>query len=87
MIKKWMLIAVILSLVSWAGCSSPIVKTEYVKPTIPELPAAPDYYEVIWQKVDGLYCVDSDNAKNLLKNRILDKDFIGQHRSIIEGLR
>jgi hypothetical protein len=51
------------------------------------LPAPPDYYEVIWQKVDGLYCVDSGNAKNLLKNRILDKGFVEQHQEIIEGLR
>ena len=77
----------ILSLVSWAGCSSPIRKTEYAKPTIPELPAPPEYYEVVWQKVDGLYCVDANNAKNLLKNRILDKGFVEQHQEIIEGLR
>jgi len=69
------------------GCSSPIVKTEYIKPTVPALPAPPDYYEVVWQKVDGLYCVDSGNAKNLLKNRILDKGFVEQHQEIIEGLR
>jgi hypothetical protein len=73
--------------VSLAGCSSPVVKTEYVKPTIPELPAEPDYYEIIWQKIGDLYCVDGQNAKNLLKNRILDKDFVQQHQEIIEGLR
>ena len=70
------------------SCSSnPIARTEYVKPTIPELPAEPDYYEIIWQKIGDLYCVDGQNAKNLLKNRILDKDFVQQHQEIIEGLR
>jgi hypothetical protein len=69
------------------SCSGPIVKTEYVKPTIPELPAEPDYYEVIWNKVGDLYCVDARGAKNLLKNRELDKDFVQQHQEIIEGLR
>ena len=70
------------------SCSSnPIAKTEYVKPTIPELPAEPDYYEVIWQKIGELYCVDKGSAKNLLKNRILDKGFVEQYREIIEGLR
>lgn len=69
------------------SCSGPIVKTEYVKPTIPELPAEPDYYPVVWQKIEELYTLDAKNAKNLLKNWELIKEFVRQHREIIEGLR
>jgi len=47
----------------------------------------PDYYEVVWQRIDELYCLTPGSAKNLLKNRELDKDFLGQHQEIIEGLR
>ena len=74
-------------MLSMAGCSNPIVKTEYIKPTIPELPAPPDYYEVTWQKVGELYCVDGRGAKGILKNWELSKDYVAQHREIIEGLR
>ena len=69
------------------GCGSPIVKTEYIKPTIPELPAPPDYYEVAWQKVGELYCVDGQGAKGMLKNWELSKDYVAQHQQIFEGLR
>lgn len=77
----------ILFLMLLPGCSNPIVKTEYIKPTIPELPAPPDYYEVIWQKIGELYCTNGQGAKNLLKNWELDKDYVTQHREIIEGLK
>ena len=71
------------------GCGNqqPIVKKEYVKQAIPALPVPPDYYEVVWQRIDELYCLTPGSAKNLLKNRELDKDFLGQHQEIIEGLR
>ena len=70
------------------SCSSnPIARTEYVKQTIPESPAEPDYYPVVWQKVGEFYCVDQKNAKNLLKNWELSKEFVEQHREILEGLR
>ena len=76
-----------ISLMLLVGCSSQIVKTEYIKPTVPALPAPPDYYEVAWRKVGELYCVDADNAKNLLKNKRLQDDYTEQHEAIIEGLR
>ena len=37
--------------------------------------------------IEGLYCLDAENAKNLLKNRELDNDHLQQHVEIIEGLR
>ena len=71
-----------------AGCgSNPIKETEYIRPTIPALPAPPDYYDVKWQKVGELYCVDERGAKGMLKNWELSKDYVTQHQQIIEGLR
>jgi hypothetical protein len=33
------------------------------------------------------YCLDEGNAKNLLKNRELDKAYSEELRTILEGLR
>lgn len=71
------------------GCihQSKIVKTEYIKPEIPPLPESPQYYSVEFLKKDDLYCLDRENAKNLLKNRELDKAYQEELRTIIESLR
>ena len=81
-------IAVILSSTLLTGCGGgPLVKTEYIKPTIPALPPKPDYYPEKWKKVGTDYCLDETGAKNHLKNFELDKDHLQQHIEIIEGLR
>lgn len=72
--------------IALTGCST-IHSIEYIKQSIPELPEAPDYYSVMWQKWDGNYCVDEDNAKNLLKNRTLDKGYQMELKDILEGLK
>ena len=79
------LLAILFLIVS-IGCSG-ITKTVYIKPDIPELPAKPGYYSVEFQKNGGLYCVDEGNAKNLLKNREVDKGYQEELRTIIEGLQ
>jgi hypothetical protein len=76
----------ILFCTSLIGCSSSkqIVKTEYIKQQVSELPKEPEYYEVKWQEKNGIYCVDKDNAKNLLKNRELDKGYQEEMREILK---
>lgn len=37
--------------------------------------------------VDSSYCLDEDNAKNLLKNREIDKAYSAELMTILEGLR
>ena len=74
-----------LSLIVLMGCSA-ITKTVYIKPEIPEPPAKPEYYRVIFQKQNELYCIDEDNAKNLLKNREIDKAYQEEMSGILEGL-
>ena len=91
MTKRTMLLlaaAVMISLTSLTGCGDKaLVRTEYVRPTIPALPAKPDHYSVKWKKVGNDYCLDETGAKNHLKNFELDNDHLQQHIEIIEGLR
>lgn len=78
----------ILFCVSLIGCSSKqIVRTEYIKQQIPALPEEPEYYPVQWQWKDGQYCIDEESAKNLLKNRQLDKGYQEEMRKIFESLK
>lgn len=75
-------------MLSLTGCGTgPISTTEYIRPTIPALPAKPDYYPVAWQKVDELYCLTPGSAKNLLKNKALQDGREKDLEEIIEGLR
>ena len=89
-----------LSCMSLTACSSrQIIKTEYIKQQIPELPKEPEYYSVQWQVITPLhppldkggiergYCVDADNAKNLLKNRELGKGYQQELKIILEQIK
>jgi hypothetical protein len=51
------------------------------------LPTTPDYYPVVWQKMDDLYCLSPGSAKNLLKNKTLQDGRERDLEAIIEGLR
>jgi hypothetical protein len=85
--------------VSLIGCSTrQIVKTEYIRQQVAGLPKEPEYYPVQWQHPPvspltkggiegGGYCLDEDNAKNLLKNRELDKGYQEEMRRILEGMK
>ena len=69
-----------------------IVKTEYIKQQIPPLPAEPEYYSVQFKSVEWApgqydYCLDPENAKNLLKNRELDKGYQEEMKEILQGLK
>ena len=65
-----------------------IVKTEYVRQQVPALPAAPVYYPVIFVERGGSYCFETPgDAKNLLKNRALDKGYHGELKGILEDLK
>lgn len=78
---------VILLCLSLIGCgSSEIVKTQFIKSTVPPLPDKPTYYDIQWNNSGG-YCLDEQGAKNLLKNKALTDDYIRQLENTIEGLR
>jgi hypothetical protein len=64
------------------GCSG-ITKTIYVKPTLPPMPDKPSYYAY---EFDDDLKLNEDNAKNLLKNMELMKDYIRQLEEYIKGL-
>lgn len=68
------------------GCSS-IVKTVYIKQELPYIPEKPDYYGVTFHEIERRYCLDENNAKNLLKNRILDLGYMEELRKILDGLK
>lgn len=72
--------------VSLTACKQ-IIKTEYIKQQIPELPKEPEMYPVAWAGVNGMYCVDAENAKNLLKNWELNKGNRQELRKILEQLK
>ncbi len=54
---------------------------------VPDLPAPPEYYTVRFEPVDGFYCLDPENAGNLLKNRELDKGYQEELRTILMNLK
>lgn len=67
--------------------SRQIVKTEYVRQQAPPVPAPPEYYPVTFVKKDGSYCTsDEKSAKNLLKNRELDKGYQAEMRGSLEDM-
>ncbi|MHB8110881.1 MAG: hypothetical protein ACYDHW_12730 [Syntrophorhabdaceae bacterium] len=64
------------------------MKTEYVRQQVPDPPASPEYYPVTFVKKDGVYCAsDEASAKNLLKNRVLDKGYQGELRGTLEDMK
>ena len=64
-----LLLALILCSIFSTACSPrQIARTEYLTAPVPELPAEPEYWPVIWIRIDGGLCIDDGNAKNLVKN-------------------
>jgi len=64
------------------------VKTEYVRQQVPPLPSRPEYYPVTFVKQDNRYCTsDDDSARNLLKNRALDKGYQAEMRGALEDMK
>ena len=86
-------IALTLFCLSLIGCSplgittSKIVKTEYVRPELQEVPEEPSYYKVEFFKTNGSYCLDPENAKSLLKNIELMRGYCSELRLILENLK
>jgi len=64
-----------------------VIKTEYIKQQIPDPPAEPDYYPVIFGKQGNNYTLDEANAKALLMNRELEKGYSEEMRSILTNLK
>jgi len=86
-------IALMIFCLSLIGCSpfrlttSKIVKTEYVRPELQEVPEEPSYYKVEFFKANGSYCLDPENAKSLLKNIELMRGYCSELRLILENLK
>lgn len=53
-----------------------------VKFDIPEKPQLP---EVKWQKEGAMYCVDNDNAKNIIKQKVLRDKYEEQLKAVINA--
>ena len=84
------LIPVILFLIVLTGCSPKTIYTDRLidRPQM-AVPDEPTYFPVQWmmaaiktEGADTLYCVDSENAKNMLKNHILMRE----HQAVLRGL-
>ena len=71
------------------GCTPArqIVKTEYVYQTVPPLPAEPEYYPVVFGRCAEGYCLDEENAKNLLKNMAIEDAHTAELKGILEDLK
>ena len=81
----------ILSLLSLTGCfpasGRQVIRTEYVRQQVPPLPASPDYYQPRFRAVGNDYCVDADGARELLKNRVLDRAYQEELTGILATLQ
>ena len=91
-LRIWIAIIPILCLLSLIACSpKPTLVKEYVKQTVPDIPKEPNYWSVQWTKqiVDNrvLYSLDEQNAKNLLKNIEVMKEYQKDLRTILESLK
>lgn len=64
-----------------------LVTTEYVRQQVPDPPAEPDYYPVIFGKAGDSYTLDEANAKALLMNRELEKGYSEELRGILINLK
>lgn len=51
------------------------------------MPAEPAYYPVAFVKSDGLYCLDGESARGLLKNRELALGYAEELKSILTNLK
>lgn len=71
------------------GCSATkqIVKTEHIKQQVPELPKEPEYYPVMWLDKNGMYCINNEAAKNLLKNIEIMKGYQEEMQKILKHLK
>lgn len=70
------------------ACSTtPIVRTEYIRPEIPSLPPAPVFYEIRWFLVEGSYCLDAQGARDLLKNIELLRGSDRELRQVLTDLK
>lgn len=61
-----------------------IKQVEYIKPVVLEKPQKPEYFSVVYKKINGWYCLDVPNAKNQLKNEKLKDNYIFEYESIYE---
>lgn len=61
--KKYIAIILLLLMFSLSACCKPIIKTEYIKITIPELPSEPTYFRVVWSL---WYYKYADDAKTII---------------------
>ena len=56
----------------------------YMEPVFPAIPPEPVYFPVKWKPVNGLYCLDKENARNLLRNVELMRGYQRKLRTILE---
>ena len=87
--KSRLLLLAMLCWMPLTGCTpvKQIVKTEYVYPTIPPMPAEPEYYPVVFGRCAEGYYLDEENAKNLLKNLAIEDAHTADLKIILEGLK
>ena len=64
-----------------------ITKIEYLTTDIPDSPPAPTYYEVKWEYINELYCVNETNAKNFIKNKKIQDSYTKTLENILENMR
>lgn len=85
--KNLLAIIVLMTFVlSFTGCSNQVVKTVYIKPDF-EIPVEPTYYSVDWTKIEDNYCVDKENAKNLLKNYLILRTYNQELKKLLLDIK
>lgn len=69
------------------GCGYSTTQTKFVTCEIPQPPERPTYERPVWSDLEGLYCLDTQNARLLLLNAELCQAWGEDERLILEGLR
>lgn len=77
MLKKMILSISLIVLIS--SCSITKSNIKFDIPIRSELP------KVEWQQINGMYCVDEQNAKNLLKQKVIYNSYEEQLKTVIES--
>ena len=87
---KIFLLSILIALVV-AGCTTPIISTQVVKPYIPALPARVEFKPVEWKVINvdtnAYFALDAEGYKNLSQNFVIASAYLEKVRTILYSVQ